>query len=112
MIERLQEGSKRAVDVMKSARSRADESVQTAARAGDSLEVIAKTVITIADMNTQMASAAEEQNAVTVEIDKNIVNISEVITGIVKNTEETKKSSLKLSSLANDLTKLVDRFKV
>jgi methyl-accepting chemotaxis protein len=112
MIERLQEGSKRAVEVMRNAREGADGSVQQAARAGDSLEEIAKAVSSIADMNTQIASAAEEQNAVTVEIDKNIVGISSVIDSIVGKTRQSVHDSEQLTELSHELNKLVSRFKV
>ncbi len=79
MIERLQSGAQDAVKAMEQGRSRAQVGVEQAAEAGTSLETIAQAVGTISDMNTQIATAAEEQSVVAEEINLNIVAISDMI---------------------------------
>jgi methyl-accepting chemotaxis protein len=65
MIERLQAGAQEAVSVMEDSRSRASDSVSSAQSAGQSLESITRSVASITDMNTQIASAADEQSALS-----------------------------------------------
>ena len=77
MIERLQAGAQDAVESMNQSRSQADTTRDTAAKAGEVLNSITGAVTNINDMNALIASAAEEQNAVAEEINRNIVNISQ-----------------------------------
>lgn len=96
MIERLQAGANNAVKAMDSGRSQAHRSVQQAADAEGSLEVITAAVGTINEMNMQIASAAEEQSAVSSEINRNVHNISEV-------TEETAKGVKQSTELCGEV---------
>ena len=75
MIENLQSGTREAVDVMERGQRMTGETVDQANKAGEALQAIAAAVATITNMTTQVASAAEEQNAVAEEINSNIVNI-------------------------------------
>src|SRR5699024_2663108 len=78
MIERLQNGVKRAVGAMTDAQERAKVGSECVEKASQSLHVIAAEVTTINDMNTQVATAAEEQSAVAEEINRNITTISDI----------------------------------
>jgi len=112
MIERLQSGAKNAVLVMEQGRSKAQVSVQQAARAGTSLDTIASAVGAISDMNAQIASAAEEQGAVAEEINRNIVNISQIANQTASGAEQTATASAELARLAARLQSVVSKFKV
>jgi methyl-accepting chemotaxis protein len=111
MIERLQTGAKSAVQVMEQGRSKAQVSVQQAARAGTSLDTIATAVSAISDMNAQIASAAEEQGAVAEEINRNITNISQIANQTASGAEQTATASAELAKLAARLQTHVGRFK-
>ncbi|TPW15720.1 MAG: methyl-accepting chemotaxis sensory transducer, partial [Halothiobacillaceae bacterium] len=76
MIESLQRGTQEATGVMERSQRRAQSSVEQANNAGAALESIATAVATITNMTVQIASAAEEQNAVAEEVNSNIVNIN------------------------------------
>ncbi len=76
MIERLQSGASNAVRVMEQARLQGKNGVEQVGRTTKSLGSIAGAVATINEMNTQIASAAEEQSSVSEEINRNVVNIS------------------------------------
>ena len=78
MIERLQSGTRGAVAAMKQNQGHAQETVSQAARAGTARDGITAAVTRINEMNTQIASAAEEQGAVAEEINRNVSNISHV----------------------------------
>ncbi len=112
IIERLQSGAKDAVEVMVEGKSQASLSVEQAAKAGTSLDTITEVVTTITDMNTQIASAAEEHSSVAEEINRNVVNISEVANHTADDAAEVANSSKQLTKLADDLQSLLSHFKV
>ena len=112
MIERLQAGAKSAVQVMEQGRSKAQVSVQQAARAGTSLDAIATAVGAISDMNAQIASAAEEQGAVAEEINRNIANISQIASQTASGAGQTATASAELAKLAVNLQSHVGRFNI
>jgi methyl-accepting chemotaxis protein len=112
MIEKLQAGSKQAVAVMDQGRSQARKGAEMASEAAQSLDAIVRAVSTINDMNTQIASAAEEQSAVSEEINKNVVNISQIAEQTASGAEQTTAASAELARLSTDLQGLIGQFKV
>ena len=112
MIESLQSGAKDAVKVMVEGKRQAQMSVEQAAKAGVSLETITKVVTLITDMNTQIASAAEEQSAVAEEINRNIVNISQVAQQTSLDSQQVASSNQDFAKLSVQLESLVGHFKV
>jgi len=112
MIERLQTGSRDAVHVMEQGKTSAQTSVEQASKAGQSLEVITQSVSTIHDMNTLIASAAEEQSAVAEEINRNVTNINTVAEDVTINVNKTSASGNELAMLASQLQESVGQFKV
>jgi methyl-accepting chemotaxis protein len=111
MIEQLQKEAHDAVSAVKRSRERSEQNVQNAASAGDSLQTITHSVTEINDMNTMIASAAEEQSAVTEEINKNIVSIREAAEQTTQGAGQTTAASEELSKLAAELQQLVAQFK-
>lgn len=112
MIERLQAGARDAVTAMQSGTKQAQASVQQAGEAGSSLEEITSAVADISHMNTQIASASQQQGAVAEEINKNIVNISNVAEDTANGTEDLARSSVALAQLATELQGMVAQFKI
>ncbi len=112
MIESLQSGAAQAVSVMEQGRNQAKISVDNAARAGESLRAITGSVTNISDMNTQIASAAEEQSSVAEEIDRNVTNISQLGNQTADGAKQTAVSSHEMAQLAVQLQSLVGQFKV
>jgi methyl-accepting chemotaxis protein len=111
MIERLQSGSKEAVAAMDESRSMAQATVDQSSKAGESLDIIAGAVSTINTMNTQIATAMVEQNAVAENINKSIINISQVSDQTTEGSQQTAKASSDLSRLAVELQTLLSQFK-
>jgi len=111
MIDSLQTGSREAVKAMDGGRSMAQATVKQAAAAGESLDLIAGAVSTITTMNTQIATAMEEQNAVVENINKNVVSISMVSDQTAEGAQQTAKASDELSHLAVELQTLLAQFK-
>ncbi len=112
MITRLQTGANKAVNVMESSKSKTNVGVEQAAAAGSALETITSAVDRIAEMNTQIASAAEEQSAVTEEINRNVASISQIAEQTSTGAEQTAHASEDLSRLASQLNAVVVQFRV
>ncbi|WP_312246686.1 methyl-accepting chemotaxis protein [Stutzerimonas nitrititolerans] len=111
VIEQLQSGARNAAEVMHRGRAQVDSSVLQAQQAGSSLTSITIAVASISDMNTQIASAAEQQSAVSDEISQNVVNINQVADRVTESASQTAQASSQLAHLAVGLQTLVGQFK-
>jgi methyl-accepting chemotaxis protein len=112
MIERLQSGSQEAVKVMDHSKDHANRTVEQAAAAGSALESISEAVNIINQMNIQIATAAEEQNAVAENINQAVVNISDVTEQTAAGAQQTASASNELNELAEHLSGIIQQFKV
>ena len=111
MIERLQSSAREAVRSMADGTDEMQRTMTQAARAGESLGAIKMAVSLINDMNTQIASATEEQMAVSQEISRNVVNISDVAKSSAYSVQEVDKTSRELNDAAGRLASLVNEFR-
>jgi methyl-accepting chemotaxis protein len=110
MIERLQTSATSAVAAMAHSRQQADGGVTQVAQADESLNRIGQAVQTINDMNTQIASAAEEQSAVAEEINRNVVGVNRVSNETAERMQRNAAEVQKLVELAERLRAAVGRF--
>ena len=111
MIENMQNGTQNAVEAMMKGCDHVETSVQQAEKAGQSLEQIADIVKSIADMNIQIASATEEQRAVSEEVNSNVNNISDEARKNADNSQLTQQTVTQLEEFSNHLQGLVSQFK-
>ncbi|MNJ15497.1 Methyl-accepting chemotaxis protein PctA [compost metagenome] len=112
MIQQLQQGTRDVVRVMEDSQGKTDDSVQQAARAAQALESITQAVSVINDMNTQIASAAEEQSAVAEDINRNVINIGQVANEVAGGADESSTASAELTKLAEQQRRLINQFRV
>lgn len=112
MIERLQSGAREAVGVMDTSKEQTVKTVERAAKASESLSVITGSVSTITEMNTQIASAAEEQTAVADEISQNVQQIADIAEHSAQNADELSDTTREMSALEQRLLRIVSQFKV
>lgn len=112
MIQQLQADTAGAAEVMERGHDQAEAMVAQAGDAGQALESITGAVDTINDVNTLIASAAEEQSAVAEEINRNITNINDVANRSAAGASETAAAGDELARLAQELRRLVGEFKV
>ncbi len=112
VIEKLQAGSRKAVEVMNASREETKSVVEQASKAGVSLSVISSAVTRINDMSIQIASAAEEQNATAEEINRNINNISEMANQTTSGAQQTSSASEELARLGVELQEMVGQFRI
>ncbi len=112
IIEKLQTGSHDAVQAMNQSRERTQSVVEQAALAGESLGTIAESVSEINQMSTQIATAAEEQNAVAADMNRNIVQISDMATQNATGAGQTSAASQELAGMSTELQRVIGQFRV
>ena len=89
-----------------------NHSVEQTSAADEALQTLVSAVANISDMNTQIASAAEQQGDVAREIDSSFVTINQVARESAELTSQTNQESNDLAKLANELKSLVAQFNV
>jgi methyl-accepting chemotaxis protein len=112
MIERLQTGSKRAVQVMESSCKRAAESAGEGERARSSLAEITGAVSGITEASSRIAQAIDQQNGMTASVKNNLFTISSLIEDTAKDVAETARASSELAMMAESLRHQTGRFKL
>ena len=112
IIERLQQQSVLAVEVMDQGQSMTDGCVAQTNEAGEALGRIVDAAQSITDMNSQIATAAEEQASVADEIDRNITSITQAAEETTRAARETVSAAGTIRSQMQKLTDLVQTFKV
>lgn len=103
MITRLQQAAKSAVDTMDNGRASTQDTVKQISAAGDALSSITEAVNQIRDMNNQIASAAEEQTAVTAGVKDNVDTINDLIELTVDTLSGLSNISSEIEHLAGTL---------
>ncbi len=112
IIGTLQQRGQNAVQATQQSRQMVEACVEQASQAAHSIDVMAKVVLDIADMNTHIATATEEQNTVTEDLSRNIVNINTASTEIGEGISQTATACHDLSALAHHLRELTHRFRL
>ena len=110
MIEKLQSGTAQAIEVMNREREQAQESVDKAISAGQSLDAIISTVQTINTMNTQIAVSAEQQARVTHEVRSSVLRIHELTEAAGSEAENSAEASGAFLGMATELNNLLAQF--
>lgn len=112
MIERLQSGSHRAVEMMAEGTQQAGAAVVQASEASSSLEHITQIVSVIRDRTNQIAAASEQQSAATRQIETNIDRISSVAKHTADSSSHISANTRGLAENAAHMAELVGRFRV
>ncbi len=112
MIADLQAGASNAVTVMNSGRATAQKGVEHSHNAANALMSITDAVGVINQMNAQIANASDEQRLTAEEMNRNIVNISQLTEETLGTINETTSASEELASMALELKSLITQFKL
>ncbi len=112
IIESLQEQSGLANDSMQTSLDKLELNKELTTKAGDALVSITESITAINDMNTQVATAAEEQSQVTQDINRNVVNMSELVNQNVTGISQSASASNELSRLAEQQKEQLAFFKL
>ncbi|SDH72943.1 methyl-accepting chemotaxis protein [Vibrio xiamenensis] len=100
IIEELQHQSGLANESMQQSLDMLAKNNELTQQANDALHGITESVMSINDANAQVATAAEEQSQVTHDINRNVVNMSELVSQNVAGISQSAASSAELSKLA------------
>ncbi|MDF2184618.1 methyl-accepting chemotaxis protein [Grimontia hollisae] len=111
-IQQLQDGSRDAMSRMEKGNEQAQETVKMAQEAGEALTRILQSVDEISAMNTQIATAAEQQSSVTEEINKNITVISSISDQTATGAEQSRLAATSLQVLSDDMKSQIQKYTV
>lgn len=110
-IRTLQQRAEGAVETMQVSQDYAGETVIQTKRVNETLHEIALSVSALNDMNTQIASATEEQSAVSEEINRNVTNIHNVAQSLDRTSEESSLASKQLFVVTEEMNSVVSQFR-
>ncbi|BAJ02918.1 methyl-accepting chemotaxis protein [Shewanella violacea DSS12] len=112
MIERLQSGAKKAVTAMEASKDSGVKTIETAGSAATSIEEISRLIVIINDMNTHIATAANQQSQVSGDVNLNVQKIADNSSQIVEQVSSSETACVVLSDQCENLDYLVSQFKV
>ena len=112
IVESIITRTKDVGSVMQSNQSKSRDAVTEGDNTISALEQIMKSVELIRDMNTQVATAVEQQSSVAEEINSSVTRINDIAERNDESVEQTVVASNQLAQIANTLRNLVGRFKV
>ncbi|OEY67597.1 methyl-accepting chemotaxis protein [Marinobacter sp. X15-166B] len=112
MIERLQKGAEDAVNVMKASTAVSNVSMEKAQDAMEALDRVAEAITSISQMTSQIATASEEQTAVTEELNASITRIADQGQEAAAAASENDVYSGHIAAIGQTLNDNVSRFRV
>ncbi|MDC8853663.1 methyl-accepting chemotaxis protein [Shewanella algae] len=112
MIATLQTGVQEAVTAMEQGITQVEQANSKANMAGEALKEIVVSVDSIAQLNTHIATAAEEQSSVAEDINRSIMAISDITQQSAQAANELTESVSNLSHLAENMRAEVARFRL
>ncbi|WP_070962508.1 HAMP domain-containing methyl-accepting chemotaxis protein [Vibrio sonorensis] len=112
IISKLQSQATQANEYMQNNTLLVEDSRQMSDKLSNSFTEIARSVTEISDMNTQVATASEEQSGVTQDISENVSMTFDLVNENVTGIQESKQASEELANLANEQKKLLAFFRL
>ncbi len=112
MIEVLQAGAEKAVNVMNQGKEQTTICVEQTEKATIALESITDAVHKAFDVSSQISQSAREQNIVSLEISEKLENIVNIAEETTIGANQTSESSHEVAKLAEELQSSVQQFRV
>ena len=106
IITVVQKGAERAVEAIESGRASSEKGVEQVQMAGQILNGVTDAVQTIRDMNRQIATAAEEQTLVAVDISRNLTELVQIASNNQHSSVRTQSASNALAEICTKLYKI------
>lgn len=111
MIERLQTGAVSAVNTMRSSTEQAEKCVSKAKEAGEALNSISASVGDINRMNSDIASAGQQQMDIIGSINQQLQQVVQQADIILNNADDVSTNAGSINDQSNTLNGLVEQFK-
>ncbi|WP_165313719.1 methyl-accepting chemotaxis protein [Vibrio ziniensis] len=112
MLSKLNNTSENVVSKMETTRRSCEATSQSTHKVMESLNTVTASVIEINDLNTLMATSAEQQSHVTEEVSRNMAAIQELINQLNNSASQTNAISQELKGTSTDLSQVVNQFRV
>ena len=112
MLNRLTQGVSSSVSAMENTQASCQSAADATARVNSGLDEMAGSVSQINSLSTQIATAAEQQSAVTEEINRSMVSIRHMVEELVHSGEASASNTQSLLQANNRVSSLMARFKV
>ena len=112
MITALREGTGQTVQVIERSQAQSEQTVSTAARAGEALQAITRGMDEIRDMTAQIASAAEEQTQVSETINQSVERVGSGAEETSLGASDILVSAAGIGAELSQLMRVIRKFKV
>ena len=112
MILSLQSSATSSINSMRIGSDQAENLLSQSSQVTEALDKVQQSVNEISDMNVQIASAAEQQKAVSADISQNVTGISMMAKETGEDSEKLAVTSGELAQLAKGLQGSAERFKI
>ena len=109
-INGFQKGTESVVATVVRAQDQAQTGIEKSQESAHILDKLFSSIGNINDLNTLVASAAEEQSTVAREVNKNIRHISELSSHVQNQAAQAENQGSSLKTLSNNLTGIINRF--
>ena len=111
LVERLQSEAKNAVTSMKKGTDTAELCLSKSSESANTFSLAAESVNQIADLNLQIAAAAEQQSTVTQDLDNNLISIKTLADETAEDTKQSAVASEAIAQNAVDLHNNLRKFR-
>jgi len=111
-LNKLLNGSKTAISAMDATKSTCEKATENTRLVANDLGDIAQSVTNINDLNTLIATAAEQQSSVAEDITRNMTAIREIVNELSMNGESTSNEATNLAAANSQLKSVVGKFKL
>ncbi|MGF1737027.1 CHASE3 domain-containing protein [Photobacterium satsumensis] len=112
LIERIQGGTEEVVISMSQSTELLKSTIASASQSGEAFGAITQSISKINDMNTQSASASEEQSVTAEQVNKNMLTVNTISQESYDTTMSAVESCQELARLSESLHETVRQFKV
>ena len=112
LLNALTDAAGASVESMDSASAQAERNEEYAMQTGNSVKVIAGHINTIHQLNTQVATATEQQTAVASTVLQNVEHMNQSISSSLEALSDIRDVSSNLHSLSDDLLEAASKFKL
>lgn len=111
-LNKLLNGSKTAISAMDATKSTCEKTTENTKLVANDLSDIAQSVTNIDDLNTLIATAAEQQSSVAEDITRNMTAIRDIVNELNMNGESTSNEATNLAAANSQLKSVVGKFKL
>jgi methyl-accepting chemotaxis protein len=112
IIEAVQTGAVVATQAMRNSQGKTKQTTDLAGQAGEGIKSISEQITKIQEMNTQIATAAEEQSYASEEINRNVVRVVELVGSSSASIAKSSEISVLLKHTSDEIDSHLNRYKV